>query len=534
MRSSATFLLLALLHGCSTSNGLYCDESTPCESGPESFCDLDTSECTVPVAQTCNQADPCVDPDTPYCIVDQCVACENSSDCEGGELCSESNQCLPFSCDPAPEEDALCLELDASRGFCAEDGLSCRGCLEDSECSSGICDGETATCVPSSEVVYVAKSGSLDSECGTNSSPCLTVEVGMEKASATRPYLLVAAGSYDEQLSITNKTVTVVGVGATIEPVVTENSSVVDISGTANVTVRGVNLRANPLAGVFVTVVKCVGDTASVDLANLTVGGATNLGIDGRGCPVHANNIGVIGGGISVSDTVLALENSSVSVVEFGAGISANGVAVTIARSSVSDCNSGIRVTDGSLTLSESTVARNFRGGVSIENSDFTLINNFIVDNGAPGEISKGGLLINNVEAHSPQRIEFNTIAGNRITGELSEAANLSCSSLLPTTGHSNIVFKTFAEDSKPNISLSNCSLLYSNIENGTGGTGNIDLDPGFISPIAGPSGDYHLQESSPCKDAGDPDATLETDIDGDERPQAGRRDMGADEVVPQ
>ncbi|MFO7896645.1 MAG: hypothetical protein R6U84_06920, partial [Candidatus Cloacimonadales bacterium] len=52
-------------------------------------------------------------------------------------------------------------------------------------------------------------------------------------------------------------------------------------------------------------------------------------------------------------------------------------------------------------------------------------------------------------------------------------------------------------------------STSYSNIEGGLTGTGNIDLAPLFT---AAASGDYTLQENSPCIDAGDPNGALDSD----------------------
>ncbi|UCG15468.1 MAG: hypothetical protein JSV19_09235 [Phycisphaerales bacterium] len=71
----------------------------------------------------------------------------------------------------------------------------------------------------------------------------------------------------------------------------------------------------------------------------------------------------------------------------------------------------------------------------------------------------------------------------------------------------------------------------YSDVQGGYAGPGNIDRDPVFADPT---SGDYHLQRSSPCVNAGDPTfvpGAGETDIDGDQRVQGGFVDMGADET---
>jgi predicted outer membrane repeat protein len=62
-------------------------------------------------------------------------------------------------------------------------------------------------------------------------------------------------------------------------------------------------------------------------------------------------------------------------------------------------------------------------------------------------------------------------------------------------------------------------------------GSGNIGSDPCFADPC---SGDYHLLQTSPCVDAGDPNyvpEANETDIDGEPRVMGGRVDMGVDEV---
>ncbi len=49
----------------------------------------------------------------------------------------------------------------------------------------------------------------------------------------------------------------------------------------------------------------------------------------------------------------------------------------------------------------------------------------------------------------------------------------------------------------------------YSDIEGSWTGTGNIDSDPLFVNPS---SGNYHLQATSPCIDAGDPASPLDPD----------------------
>ncbi len=82
-----------------------------------------------------------------------------------------------------------------------------------------------------------------------------------------------------------------------------------------------------------------------------------------------------------------------------------------------------------------------------------------------------------------------------------------------------------------------NLTVNYTNIEDNNDpndsnyivGIGNIDADPCFVD-----ANDFHLQEGSPCINAGDPNYTAgpgETDIDGQPRVMDMRIDMGADET---
>ena len=64
----------------------------------------------------------------------------------------------------------------------------------------------------------------------------------------------------------------------------------------------------------------------------------------------------------------------------------------------------------------------------------------------------------------------------------------------------------------------STATVLYSNIQGGFPGTGNIDADPLFVDPD---NGDFRLSPGSPCIDAGDNTAVpqdITTDLDGNPR----------------
>lgn len=80
-------------------------------------------------------------------------------------------------------------------------------------------------------------------------------------------------------------------------------------------------------------------------------------------------------------------------------------------------------------------------------------------------------------------------------------------------------------------ISGGTISVNYSDVQGGWSGTGNLRDPPAFAAPD-----DFHLDDTSPCIDKGDPasapPAYPADDLDGDPRPQGARYDMGADEFV--
>ncbi len=72
-------------------------------------------------------------------------------------------------------------------------------------------------------------------------------------------------------------------------------------------------------------------------------------------------------------------------------------------------------------------------------------------------------------------------------------------------------------------------SIIYSDVEGGWFGEGNIDADPLFADPL---NGDYHLTAGSPCIDTGTSVGMPRSDFEGDSRPQGEGCDMGADEYT--
>lgn len=72
-------------------------------------------------------------------------------------------------------------------------------------------------------------------------------------------------------------------------------------------------------------------------------------------------------------------------------------------------------------------------------------------------------------------------------------------------------------------------TVLYSNIEGGFAGAGNIDSDPLFVDSG---NGDYHLLPGSPCIDSGNSSFARPYDLEMNPRPLGAGYDMGAYETV--
>jgi hypothetical protein len=251
-------------------------------------------------------------------------------------------------------------------------------------------------------------------------------------------------------------------------------------------------------------------------------------------------------GHLTLNDLTLTggrIENSS------GAAIyNLGGATVRLNRTTLSGGNSpsedaGGLYNDGSTAiLIDSVVSGNtaFRsGGVSNQGGVLTIINSIITGNTAQ---AGGGLY---VQGGATQLTIINsTISGNNapVAGGVYFSAVTGSITNSIIWGNSSQIFNNSGQ----------FTVTYSLVEGGYSGTGNIDADPLFVTPIAytdapTTAGDYHIQAGSPAMNAGsnvalpadiydiDGDSntgeTLPIDFDGDARVLNGVVDIGADEV---
>ena len=208
--------------------------------------------------------------------------------------------------------------------------------------------------------------------------------------------------------------------------------------------------------------------------------------------------------------------------------VTAGAPSLHLRRVTLDNNSVGVAATDCAVTIDRSTISANTRGGVSISGGTFTLTNNMIVTNGSVSSVL-GGVSIGQISSGSPHVLAFNTITANG--GANGTVTGVECNQVTtPLVFSNNIVYGNQVMGAGSQVGGSNCSFTYSDIGPQTvADTGNIDMDPLFVDPT---NGNFHLQAGSRARDAADPDAALAVDIDGDTRPQGGRPDMGADEVV--
>lgn len=420
-----------------------------------------------------------------------CRSHPDDADCRGdggiGTSCMIDTDCMKTTpvCDM---KRSMCVQCSANESqacsdvtpVCGDSG-ACRGCAADAECPSLTCLPEGA-CAAVGSVLYAAPDGAATANC-TPTAAC-TLERAVELVDGTRSTIRLAEGRYalGDTLALT-ASMRIVGRGASID-------------------------RNAGGSGATLT----IGDGTTVALDYLTVEG-------GDGDSV----------GFGIGCTAAALTGREISVVgNAAAGINSVGCSVVIDHAQIAmNQGPGIAVSAGSAAITRSVIAANQSGGAVITGAIFDLHNDFIVKNGNPNS-AFGGVLISQItppDVGDTHRFDFNTVAQNQAT--VGSTPGVVCSVVAtPLAFTSDIVFGN-ADGTQ--IEGSNCTWTYSDIGPGpVAGTGNLASDPQFVAPA---QNNFHLQVSSPLRDAADPAATLADDIDGDVRPQGSGRDVGADEI---
>ncbi|MEW6107868.1 MAG: choice-of-anchor D domain-containing protein [Nitrospirota bacterium] len=348
-------------------------------------------------------------------------------------------------------------------------------------------------------VLYIEPSGL----CGGNS-PCYsTIQNGID-AAGPGATIKVAQGTYYENIIIsTSKEFTLQGGWDSTFTSRAEDPSLTIIDG--DVTGDGIG------DGSVLTIIAVSGFNITVNIEGFTIQNGTGI----------VGQYGTYGGGI------------------YAASYSSGAIALTLINNIISTNNAtnyggglGIFSKDpGSsitVTLTNNIIAGNIAndngGGIYAHSEDsgnttLTLSNNTITDNTA---VNNGGGL---------QAYSYNggatdiTLSNNIIWGNT--ASNSGDVSIIGEGGTTTI------NSSYNDIGSIYNDLTYPGVYYDLGG--NINTDPLFENPA---SGDYHLDDYSPCIDTGTDDEAPSIDFEGDPRPFDGdsnataTTDIGADEYA--
>lgn len=200
-----TALLVSAIAGCTRENKAFCCTSLEdCQSAGIDDTQRDCSSglacvdhaCVVPSCASagCEATAPVCDLQTDVC-----------------SPCTDSSECTRFPatdvCEPSSGSCVACVAAtDCGSLTPVCDGHACRACRLDSECASGAC-GDDGSCVPEANAVYVATTGSDVPPC-SRAQPCGGLGFALQETSASRNHVVVAPGVYVSSLITVSPTTT--------------------------------------------------------------------------------------------------------------------------------------------------------------------------------------------------------------------------------------------------------------------------------------------------------------------------------------
>ena len=427
-------------------------------------------------------------------------------------------------------------------------------------------------------VIRVATTGTDTPGCGSEASPCRTVQYAVDQA-ASDDEIHVAAGNYTGvqtragvvQTVYISKTVFLRG-GYSADfsawdsdvHVTTLNANgqgrVIYITGNVSPTVEGLRISGGDASGLGGSAIGDAGGGIYVISATATISGNVIL-----------NNVAStgdwsdgLGGGLYLRQSDALIVNNIITGNEaatsswtggWGGGLCAEEGAPTLRANQVMDnqagrggffgngAGGGLCFVESQPTLEANQIRENRAtvtddwgtgGGVEMLGCpDFSLINNVIADNVAP--YGGGGLWIGHMSGvPSRGRLLHTTIARNQ-GGTGTAGVRVAGGSVVTMTntilvGHDTGINVSFGCTATLTATLWGSGPWANDTDWGdvgtiTTGTINIWGDPDFLNPDGG---DYHIGAASDAVDAG-VDAGIGTDMDGE--PRDASPDIGADEL---
>ena len=302
----------------------------------------------------------------------------------------------------------------------------------------------------------------------------------------------------------------------------------------------GVKVRVESGAGIIVVgeLVASGTETDSVIIEALSTSwkGITSQGVVNLAYTRVSNGSNTIGGALSTSSgssTSITLTNcvlSNNTATNTGGAIFCNSGTLTLDNTSfignsslyggaiyASNVSSAIPITDCLFKGNAATTTSSSSGGAALYlyGSSATVTSTRFIGNTSNG--NGGAMCVKSTSNYSVETtVDRCTFSGNTaLSGAIVSVAQDTSSCSL--TMKNSIVWGNASSTSPVESSgWPGVEITYSDIEGGYTGTGNIDADPLFTDAF---NGDYTLQSTSPCIDAGDP-----ADPDADET----AADMGA------
>ena len=369
---------------------------------------------------------------------------------------------------------------------------TCRGCAADSECSSEVCDANAGTCVDETAIVYASPAG-MDTAACTRADPC-SITHAVAVAAPGRNTIKLAPGNYVANLTIANKTIRMLGTGATLTA--GSGSPGLEINDGADLTIIGASV-TNLNTGNPGTAIDCrtvaSGTQPKVSLQQVTID-AQGMGLFANPCTVTiAETTSKLRDPMryqiyAIGPSVVNIDRSSFDVGDGLAAVGSGGV-ISIRNSIISNMN--VTGTESAL------IGGAFLGGGSVGTAT-AMFTTFV---------------------NAPLRCADGT--PSCIAGGVSVGVCVHDSVLLTTNG--------------TNVATGTACQAYNSIaQPQTGsltGYGNLlNVDPKLVDVA---NHNFALTALSPAIDAAEPQADDPFDFLGVARPQGAASDMGAFEYKP-